>query len=109
MAMPIQVVECATQFESFELYDDRAKSTFCTINYCLVEDLQEEGAPMSEGHSIQSDAAVVAVDGSVDVTCLDGYWPYVWFRVRSGPVRSSGVVWCGVVWCGVVWPVTSVV
>ena len=71
-----QVVECSKQFESFEQFDDSDKSTFCTINYCTVDDLLEEGAPMNEGHSVASDSSVVAVYGTVEVSCDDGYWPY---------------------------------
>lgn len=63
------------RFSSFEDYDDSKKSTFCTINYCLVEDLTEEGAPMEVGHEVVSTSAVVAVGKMVDVTCTDGYWP----------------------------------
>ena len=63
------------RFSSFEDYDDSKKSTFCTINYCLVEDLTEEGAPMEVGHEVSSASAVVAVGKMVDVTCTDGYWP----------------------------------
>eukprot|EP00750_Incisomonas_marina_P004846 INCI13503.2.p1 GENE.INCI13503.2~~INCI13503.2.p1 ORF type:complete len:1461 (+),score=200.99 INCI13503.2:175-4557(+) len=70
-----QVVECTSQFSSFEEYDDTKKSTFCTINFCLVEDLTEEGSPMAVGHDVASASAVVAVGKTVDVTCTAGYWP----------------------------------
>jgi hypothetical protein len=73
---PSQVVECVVQFESFEQFDDSQKATFCTINYCEVNDLLEYGAPMYEGHSISSASSVLAIGDVVSVTCEDGYWPY---------------------------------
>ena len=69
------VVLFVARFSSFEEYDDTKKSTFCTINFCLVEDLTEEGSPMAVGHDVASASAVVAVGKTVDVTCTAGYWP----------------------------------